>query len=649
MKGEDQQAGIPEATASALKRLTLEELSRIEVTTVSKESTEAFKTPAAIFVLTREDIARSGATVLPELLRLVPGVEVAQISSDKWAIGIRGFQGYLSKSVLVLIDGRSVYAPLFAGVYWEMQDTLIEDIDRIEVIRGPGGTIWGANAVNGVINIITKSARETRGSLVSLAGGNVEQGFVGVRYGAGDNRLAYRVWGKGFTRGPFYHQDKQNFDDWRRGQTGFRLDWNPGTRDSLTISGSAYAMRVGSRLAISTYSPPALNDVQANGEFSGQHLVAAWRRTLPSGSDLQIRAFYDRTDRRDLNYREVRNTFDFDFLHHLSAGTHNVLWGGGVHISPSHFVQTVPAVAFTPAKNTHTIYSGFVQDSISLVPNRLTAVLGTKLERNSYSGVEVQPSGRLAWTPNEQNTVWISLTRAVRTPSRLEEGFEYSALIAPGPLFVRLIGDGGFDSEQLVGYEYGYRAYVKRAGFVNFNGFYNRYSNLLSVESQTPVVEAVPAPLHLVIPLHLRNGIAARTAGFEVSTLWDISAWWRLKGSYSLLHLAAERDRTSNDVSTVNQLEGDSPSHKVVVRSFLTLPRGFELDLGYRYVSSVPDQKVPGYSTGDARLARRITREIELSVVAQSLFQPRHLEYAGLPGSPAEVRRSAYLRLLWTR
>ncbi len=645
-----QQPPPPERGAEALKQLSLEELSKIEVTTVSKEATAAFRTPAAIAVLTREDIARSGATTIPDLLRLIPGVEVAQISSDKWAIGIRGFQGYLSKSVLVLIDGRSVYTPLFAGVYWEMQDTLIEDIDRIEVIRGPGGTIWGANAVNGVINIITLSAKDTQGTLVSALGGNVEQGSLAVRYGAGDDNLAYRVWGKGFTRAPQYHPDGRNYDDWRRGQAGFRIDWAPSNRDTVSISARAYDMAAGSKLGLSTYSPPALVNVEGTAEFSGQNADATWRRTFQSGSNIQVRAYFDRTDRSDLNYREVRNTVDVDFIHRVPLGAHDIIWGAGVHVSPSHFFQTVPTVMFSPAKDTYSIYSGFVQDSLTLVPNRLTATLGTKFEHNSFSGLEVQPSGRVAWTPSERQTVWAAVTRAVRTPSRLEEDFQFTALAAPSvPLYLRLIGDGQFESEQLVGYESGYRAYVKEGILLGVNGFYNRYDNLLSVENRPTMVETSPAPQHLVLPLYLRNGIAAQTKGVEVSSLWDVSQWWRVRSSYSYMHLNAERYPTSDDASTVRQLEGDSPHHKVVVQLLFAAPRGFDFTLAYRYVSALPDQNVLSYSTADVRVAKRISREVELSFVGQNLFQPHHAEYGGLPGGPVGIRRSAYLKLLWGR
>jgi iron complex outermembrane receptor protein len=630
--------------------MTLQELSKIEVTTVSKESTEAFRTPAAINVLTREDIARSGATSIPDLLRLLPGVEVAQIAADKWAIGIRGFQGYLSKSVLVMIDGRSVYTPLFAGVYWEMQDTLIEDIDRIEVIRGPGGTIWGANAVNGVINIITLSSRDTLGSLVTATGGNVEQGAVAARYGGGDAAFAYRIWGKSFTRAPAYHPDGRNFDDWRRVQAGFRIDWAATNRDNLMVSGSAYGMEAGAKLGLSSYSPPALVNQEGNADLSGQHVTGSWTRTMQSGADVQVRAYFDRTDRDDLNYREIRNTFDVDFIHHVPRGRQELIWGGGIRVSPSRFFEVVPTVQFLPEKQTYSVYSAFLQDSIGLFSNRLKATIGTKFEHNSFSELEMQPSVRLAWTPSEEQTFWGAVTRAVRTPSRLEEGFRFTALAVPSlPLYFRLIGDGQFDSEQLVGYEFGYRQYLRNRGFISLSTFYNRYDNLLSVENQPAAPEDTPPPTHLVLPLFLRNGVEARTSGFEVSSLWDLQTWWRMKGSYSHMHLNAFLSPGSNDASTVRQLEGDSPRHKVVVQSLLNLPGDFDMDLTYRYVSAVTNQKIPAYHTGDARLTRTLGRDFELSVVGQNLFQPHHPEYGGAPGAIVEIRRSAYLKLSWKR
>ncbi len=645
------QAGSPEETGTAaLKKLTLEELSQIEVTTVTKESTPVLRTPAAVYVLTQQDIRRSGATNIPDLLRLVPGVEVAQIDSDKWAIGIRGFEGRLAKAVLVLIDGRSVYTPLFAGVYWEVQNLLLEDVERIEVVRGPGGTIWGSNAVNGVINIITKNAKDTRGMLVSAASGNVEQGQLSWRYGAGNERLSWRIYGTGFTRGPQFHQDSRNFDDWRMGQAGFRLDWTANDRDTLTFQGDAYGTVAGQRLVVSTFSPPLAPAVEANGYFSGQNLRGAWRRKFASGSDIQLNAYFDRTDRQDLNYREIRKTVDVDFIHHLPLGRHDVIWGAGARISPSRFFQTAQTVDFLPHEQTYNLFSGFLQDEIAIVPDRLALTIGSKAEHNSFSGIEYQPNMRLAWTPNKHHTVWGAVTRAVRTPSRLEEGFRFSALIAPAlPLYVRLIGDGQFSSEQLIGYEFGYRNYLSKSGFLSVATFHNRYDDLLSVENRPAAPEEDPPPTHLVLPLYLRNGVRATTSGVEISGLWDLRKWWRLRGSYSFLGLDARNKATSNDASTVRQLEGDSPAHKAVMQSSFNLPRAFELDLTWRYVSDLPDQRVPAYSTGDVRIGRRLGGNLDVSLVGRNLFQPYHVEYGGDPGLLVGIRRSAYVRVTWTR
>src|SRR6266851_7404806 len=262
-----------------LKQVSLEQLGQIEVTTASKVPVKATRTPAAIYVITQEDIRRSGATSIPEALRLAPGVEVARVDSNTWSLGVRGFESTLSRSVLVLIDGRSVYTPLFAGVYWQVQDTLLEDIERIEVIRGPGGTIWGANAVNGVINIITKRAQETHGTLVSAGGGNLDQDFANFRYGAGNSKgFNYRVYGKAFTRGPEFHPDHQQFDDWRMGQIGFRTDWDAHNPDKLTLQGDIYYGDAGQRVGITSYSPPFMTNVEQNAELAGGNLLGRWER-----------------------------------------------------------------------------------------------------------------------------------------------------------------------------------------------------------------------------------------------------------------------------------------------------------------------------------------------------------------------------------
>ncbi len=633
-----------------LKQVSLEELGQIEVTTASKVPVKAARTPAAIYVITQEDIRRSGATSIPEALRMAPGVEVARVDSNTWSLGVRGFQSTLSRSVLVLIDGRSVYTPLFAGVYWQVQDTLLEDIDRIEVIRGPGGTIWGANAVNAVINIITKRAQETHGTLVSTGGGNVDQGFLNFRYGAGNSKgFNYRIYGKGFTRGPEFHPDHQQFDDWRMGQTGFRADWDAHNRDRLTLQGDIYYGDAGQRLQIASYSPPYMTDVQQNAELSGGNLLGRWERDLGSGSDVQLQTYYDRTNRKQANFAESRDTFDIDFIHHLILpGRQDFLWGLGARLSSGNASQVVPTVAFTPNHYTDKLYNAFVQDEIPIVGDQLSLTIGSKFLHNGYSGFEIEPTARLLWTPSSRQTVWVAVTRAVRTPSRIEEDLQLTGLAAPTPLtFFRIIGDRKFSSESLIGYEAGYRSLVVPKFHVDIAAFYNNYDHLLSVEPGAPFSESSPPPPHTVIPFFFRNGLLGRTAGFEIAPDWTPTRIWRLRGSYSYLHIDLEKKASSLDASSINSTQGSSPHHQVAIQSSLDLPKKLEFDQTFRYVSSLPAQLVGAYTTADVRFSWHATRSLDVSVVGQNLFQPHHAEFGGDPGSLVGIKRSAYIKLTW--
>jgi iron complex outermembrane recepter protein len=632
-----------------LKQLSLEQLAQTEVTSVNKEAVSAFQTPAAISVLTGEEIRRSGARNIPDLLRLIPGVEVGQIDSNEWAIGVRGFQGKLSRSVLVLIDGRSVYTPLFAGVYWEMQDVMIEDIDRIEIIRGPGGTIWGSNAVNGVINIISKSSRDTHGMLVSAGSGNWQKGFTNLRYGAGTDALSYRVWGKAFNRGAQDHSDGNKFDDWKRAQAGFRVDWKSGERDALTIEGDGYAAEAGQSVRLNFYSPPSNPIVNADRRFNGQNIMASWRRSLSPGSDIQFKTYYDRTQRDELSYKEVRQTVDADFIHHLAWRRQDITWGLGTRISPSKFTQKVETVDFTPHDSTYNIFSAFLQDDIFLVRDRLNVTVGTKFEHTTYSGFNYQPSVRVAWIPDPQHTVWGAVTRAVRTASRIEEGFNLTALLAPAtPLYVRLIGDGKFEPEKMVAYELGFRKYITSRGFLSLALFHNRYDDVLSIEPRPTEVEGTPAPPHQVAPLDIRNGLLVKSTGGELTGLWDPHESMRLRFSYSYVRPDAKRKSTSNDASTVRQVEGDTARHKIVVQNSIALPRDFQLNLAYRYVSAIPTQLVRGYSTADFRIARMLGQHFEVELVGRNLLQPSHAEYGGNPGPLVRIRRTGFVALTWT-
>jgi len=651
---EPSRADLPQEgsdSSGRLKQLSLEQLGNLAVTTATKEPEPLRKVPAAIYVVTQEDIRRSGATTLPDVLRLVPGVEVAQVDADHWSVAIRGFGAVLASKLLVLIDGRSIYTPLFAGVYWNVQATPLEDIDRIEVIRGPGGTIWGANAVNGIINIITKSAKDTHGSMVSMGGGNVDQATASYRYGGGNGRgLDYRFYAMGFTRSPAFHFDGRNFDDWRMGQAGFRADWNKDARDSFTLQGDMYSEIAGQTTGVSLYSPPSEVTIDGNADLAGGNLLGRWKRVLNERSDFELQTYYDRTSHFEPEIGETRNTFDIDFLHHLKLPKHqDFLWGLGARVSPGNFVQRVPTIDFLPHHLTDQVYSAFLQDEIGFLDDRLLVTVGSKIEHNNYTGFEFQPSGRLLWSITPRHAFWASFTRAVRTPSRLEEDIQitFFATVTPLPIYLRAVGDGQFRAEELLGYEAGYRALVTPEFSLDVAVFHNDYNYLSSFQVGAPFLEPTPAPVHAVIPILTRNGIKGATNGFEVGPHWKPAEWWEVKLSYSYLNMELENKLGSNDPTSGPIVEGSSPHHQLVIQSYLNLPRKLEFDQTYRYVSDLPAQGVSSYGTMDARFGWHLTPELELSVAGRNLLQPHHPEFGGDAGGLVGIRRNVYAKLIW--
>ena len=634
-----------------LKQMSLADLGNVEVTSVAKEPELVSKTAAAIFVLTNEDIRRSGVTSIPEALRLVPGVDVARVSSDQWSISIRGFAGQFSKQLLVLIDGRSVYTPLFSGVYWNLQNVVMEDVDRIEVIRGPGGTIWGANAVDGVINIITKNSRDTQGTLVAAGGGSVDQGTGAARYGGTQGNFTYRVYGMGFVRGPEYHPDGDNYDDWRIGQAGFRTDWKRGDHDLFTVQGDIYRGESGERVILASFNPPAESIVDDDAVFSGGNLLALWQHT--SGrSDVQLQVYFDRTNLRNLELGETRDTFDADFVHHLRTFGHQELtWGLGARVSPSNFLQSSAGVIFTPRSQTDSIYSGFVQYDLPLLHDKLIVTGGTKLEHNNFSGFEYQPNARVLWGPSEHHSFWAAVTRAVRTPSRVDEDVQFNILVQPAPpppVYFVITGNPNMAAERLIGYEAGYRALVNKRLYVDFTSFYNLYNN---VQGYGPLSVAVAQnPLRVNINIPYANVIQGNTAGAEIAPDFRITPWWQIRGSYSFLHIGFRDAPGFTDVGNLlPNYEGSSPRHSVVFQSQIDLPRRFELDGTFRFVSALPAQLVDAYTTADLRLGWHVGERLEFSIVGRNLLQPWHDEFGGNPGPLVGIRREVYAKLVWRR
>jgi len=637
-----------------LKELSLEQLGNVEVTSISKAPEQVWKTAAAVFVITQDDIKRAGATTIPEALRLAPGVEVARISADKWSIGIRGFGSRLSRAVLVLIDGRSVYNTLLAGTYWEVQDTMVEDIDRIEVIRGPGGTVWGPNAVNGVINIITKKAKDTQGVLVSTGGGDEEQGFLNARYGGkGGDNLNYRVYGKGFNRAAEYHPDGNNYDRWAAVQLGFRVDWTRYERDSYTLQGDIYDERAGETVNSVSYTPPYSQVITGNMMLSGGNILGRWTRTFGDGDDIQVQGYYDKTNRHEPNFADLRNTYDIDFVQRFHAGSRNHFsYGLGARASQGHQPSITSGLYFIPNTRTDQLYTAFIQDDIALVPDQLTLELGSKLLRTNYTGFEAEPTARLIWTPTETQSLWLATTRAVRTPSDAEEDFYLSGYIgtAPNglPYFARFNANPNFKSEILDGYELGYRGLLRRNVYLDLAGFFNDYHHLFSEEiTGSSFIEDDPPPTHVLLPAQFRNGLYGTTTGGEIAPEWRPASFWRLRGSYSFLHMSLKKNSASQDIGTAPITNGTSPQHQVMMQSSFDLPNRITFDFDFRYVSALPGISIPDYSTGDARLAWSFWHHFELAAVGRNLQQPRHVEFASSPGPNVAIKRSYYGMITW--
>jgi iron complex outermembrane receptor protein len=596
---------------SALKRLSLEELFNLEVTSVSSKPEPLSETAAAVRVITDDDIRRMGALSIAEALRYTPGVEVARVDSRQYAITARGFNGTVANKLLVLIDGRSVYTPLFSGVFWDAQDTFLEDVQQIEVIRGPGATVWGANAVNGVINVISKSARETQGVLVTGGGGNVERGFGGVRYGrALGSHAFFRVYGKAFDRDASLRPNGQEAgDEFTMGQGGFRADWAPPTADALTLQGDLYGGSI---------EQPTADDV----EISGGNLLARWTHRFSPASDLQFNAYYDRTNRTIPNvFEEGLDTYDATLRHRFAVGgPHDVVWGVGYRQS-FDVIRNSPGLAFLPDHLKREVFSGFVQDEITLAAHRLVWTLGSKVEHNDYTGVEYQPSTRLAWTPTERQTVWAAVSRAVREPSRIDRD-----LYAPANPPYFLAGGPNFDSEVLRAFELGYRVQPNPSLTASLATFYNSYDKLRSLELGSPVI--------------LANGLDGNSRGVEASATVLARGWWRLSGGYTFLRLELEAEPGSSDTTQAKQA-GDSPRHQWFLRSSMTLPHGLALDVGVRSVGELPNQRIPGYVACDGRVGWQPTRAVEIALVGSNLFDPQHPEF-GTPASRREVERSLY-------
>ncbi|MAX26992.1 MAG: TonB-dependent receptor [Phycisphaeraceae bacterium] len=588
--------------------MDLDALMNVEVSSVTKgKGMKLSDAPGAISVITEEDIERSGHQSIPELLRLVPGLHVARINSSNWAISARGFNGPYNNKMLVLMDGRSLYTPLFSGVYWDSQDYVMEDLKSVEVIRGPGGTLWGANAVNGVINVTTKDAKDTQGLLFTQSGGTEDLSTTAVRYGGKFNDDSYyRVYGKYqlFDDTNLPGTSSDNFDEWHRGQFGFRTDTYTGS-NHLTVQADYFNIDA---------------DTSGTGilDYDGGNILARLTHDFSEDSSLQMQFYYDYVHRADSTLNQERHSLDFDLQHNftLDEGKHNIIWGLNYHwtkdsILPVYVAPGVSIFTFNSTNASDNTFSAFVQDTMTLVDDKLFFTVGTKIEHNDYTGVEVQPSARLSWRIKDGHTFWAAISRAVRTPSRVEEGF-----VAP---FIPLFGNPGVESTNVMAYEGGYRISLSKALSLDLATFFNKYENQISSNGTT-----------------FGNDVYSEAYGFEATATWQVEENLKLMANYTF------QDVESHGTASSSNNEGTSPRNQFNVRAYYDLNDKLAVNTALYWYDNIPSVGINSFFRYDIGLTWKPKDNVEVSIWGQNLADNSHPEYVNTQGGNGEIQSGVF-------
>lgn len=591
-----------------LRDFSIEDLANLEITSVSKRPEPVSHAPASIYVITSEDIRRSGAVTLPDVLRLAPNLEVARVNSGSYSISARGFNTFeASNKLLVLIDGRSVYTPLHAGVFWDQHQVMVEDIERIEVISGPGGTLWGANAFNGVINVITRHSRDTQGGLVAGQYGNMDQRGA-MRYGGklGENG-SFRVYGQDLERGPMVRADgSKSFDSWDNEQGGFRIDWAK-ERHGFTVQGDVFD-----------------NSFDIGSRNRGKNLLMRWTNQLIGGSNLEVQAYYDTVDRTAVGINDALETYDIQAQHSLKLGdTHQVVWGGGFRVVNDEFFNSLNAFNLQPRSDTLRLGNVFAQDSIKL-DRDLTLTLGTKLEHSSLSGLDYLPNARLAWQVTPSHMLWSAVSRAIRTPSRFDRDLTFPGFFGPSP---------DFESEKLVAYEVGYRGRPTTDTTLSATLFLHDYSDLRVLNLQ-------PSGL-----IDFGNKMEGTIYGLETWGDYRVLPWWRLSAGFTIMQKNLDL-KPGALTAVLDQHAGNDPDHQFSLRSSMDLYTNVDFDVSLRSVDDLPNPRVPSYLELDVRLAWQVTEQLELSLSGFNLLDNRHPEIGAAPGR-LEVPRTVLAGARW--
>lgn len=678
------------ASSTDIANKSIEELMNVDVTSVSRKEQKLSKIPAAVYVITQEMIERSGATIIPDLLPMAPGVQVAQVEADRWAISVRGFNDIYSDKVLVLVDGRTVYTPTSSGVYWDQIDVPLNTIDRIEVVRGPGGTVWGANAVNGVINIITKSSAETKGALISAGAGSEQTGDYLAQYGGNLGGATYRAFGHYASFGNLkLPQGISGNDGWLMRHGGFRTDWSHSAKDSFMAEGDLFQTDGGQT---SLYQIDGLIGARPlKMTNAGGSVLGLWTHHYSDRSDSALQVYDAYYSRQDTGVSEKLNTIDFDYKNHNAIGSRNdLVWGAGYRHTSDHLGNPASilntqkllgfSIGFVPDAKGYSLLSAFVQDEIKIGEN-LSFTVGSKFEHNAFTGFQYEPSARIAWTPTSTQTFWAAQSMDVRQPSRLDTSIdvEFAAIpIAPGlSLNPQTLGNRWIRAETVRDYEAGYRVSPTSHLLLDVTGFYSFYHDLKSSALSNPALSGTPGDTVVWLPLMYGNALKAQDYGIETALTWNVVSRWKLAGSYSWLKMniydlsASTLPPTSSQEGLLGQvlgapavqellqafagytnsngsLQGSSPRHQFSAQSYLDLTPRISFDNSLSFVGSLPAQGVSSYARLDSRIGWKLRKNIAVSLVGQNLLSPHHWEFGSAEQAIAtEVDRAIFGKVQW--
>ena len=645
------------AAESDVMDLSLEDLLNMEVTSVSKKPESRRAAPAAIYVITADDIRRSTATTIPDLLRNVPGVHVARSSSDTWSVTARGDSGEFSNKLLVLIDGRSIYTPLFGGVFWNANDVMLEDVERIEIIRGPGGTLWGANAVNGVINIVTKHSSDTQGGLITAGVGTYEQGFGSLRYGGQMNEdTFYRVYAKytnrdsgGRNAAPsegigdigIKPPDMIAEDGWDALQGGFRLDKKLSEDETLLFEGDIYSNRYDKVYTLPSRDPNELLRVESTTQGFGVNFLTRWEKTLSDDSSLHLQGYIAHTQFDDIYLGQEQTIFDLEFQHRFAWSERNELvWGLGYRFTSDN-IDNTDFYIYDPDSRSQNLFSAFIQNEFQAT-NNLKLIVGSKIEHNEFTGVEIQPSARFVWTPNSKHAVWGAVSRAVRTPDRAVRDITQVFAYVPGTILddgaVILRGNNDVESEDLLSVELGYRVTLRDNLFLDLAAYYNEESNALSSITEGPFVDPDVSSDFEITQFLITNGADRELFGLEAVLDWGPKSWWNLRAIFSFL-----------DISPEGGFDDNYPDHTASLINSFKLGEKVDLDVTVRYVDSLKYSLIDSYITADVRLGWRPKEDMEIALVGQNLLDGDRFEFKdGLSFNiPSQVQPGVYGKITW--